>query len=331
VSEFVARENRERIGHYRKDEILEEAVLGVNRWLAAHEPEVPADLPPLPHIFVFGLPRSGTTLAHQVLSWGLDVGYVSNVMARFWLAPHAGAVISEAVLGGSRDDSFVSDYGKTLAPAGGHEFAYFWQHWLGIERLEDLLDFSGDSERADWDGAAGAVRRVQAVFGRPLLFKTNYAAQFLPAFARTFPMPLFVHMRRDPLDVALSILEARHRYYGDDGAWWSTHPPEYESLRGLSPAEQIAGQVVCLRRAYAAQIAKARPELTVDVEYAELCARPSAVIETIRERCMAVHGEAPRLLHPLPSSFATSSRQPRNDEEAAVAEALRRLLVEKAA
>jgi hypothetical protein len=327
VTGFVSEDNRARLDRYRKDEALEEAVRELNRALAAHEPPAPDGLPPLPHLFVFGLPRSGTTLTHQVLTRGLDVGYVSNVMARFWLAPHAGAVLSQAVLGQERDDTFRSDYGKTLVPAGGHEFAYFWHRWLGIEDVEDLVDFSGDSERADWDGMAAALRTIQAVFDRPLVFKTNYAAQFLPAFARVLPMPLFVHVWREPLDVALSILEARRRYYGDLSTWWSTHPPDYQTLAGRSPSEQIAGQVVGLRRAYAAQIAKAPAELTVEFEYADLCADPAAVVEMIRDRCRAVHGIAPALLHPLPAQFNRSPpREPRSDDEIAVAEALQRLL-----
>jgi hypothetical protein len=329
VSELVARDNRARTDRYRKDAALEEAVREVNLRLAPQEPEAPADLPPVPHIFVFGLPRSGTTLTHQVLIWGLDVGYVSNVLARFWLAPHAGAVISDAVLGGIRDDSFVSDYGKSVMPAGGHEFAYFWQHWLGIEQVEDLLDFSGRGEGADWDGAAAAIKRIQAVFDKPLVFKTNYAAQFLPAFASHFPMPLFVHVTRDPLDVALSILEARRRYYDDASEWWSTYPPEYGVLAGRPPADQIAGQVVGLRRAYERQIAKAPLELTVTVDYLELCASPREALDRIRKRCQAVHGTAPDLLHPLPASFEAASRGgPRTAEEAAVAQALRRMLAE---
>ncbi len=127
-----------------------------------------------------------------------------------------------------------------------------------IEDVEDLVDFSGDSEprglgRA-WQQRSGASRPCST--GRWCSRPTT-PAQFLPAFARVLPMPLFVHVRREPLDVALSILEARRRYYGDPSVWWSTHPPGYEALAELSPAEQIAGQVTGLRRAYAAQIAKA--------------------------------------------------------------------------
>ena len=326
---LIVRENRTRTDAYRKDEAVERTLLEINQTLEPHEPDIPRDLPALPHLFVFGLPRSGTTLTHQMLTWALDVGYVTNVMARFWLAPYAGAIVSRAVLGDTRDGSFTSDYGKSVDPAGGHEFAYFWQHWLGIRDIDDLLDFSGDSERADWDGVAAAVRRVRAAFDKPLVFKTNYAAQFLPAFARTFPMPLFVHVRRDPLDVALSILEARRRYYGDTSTWWATYAPEYKALAAQPVAEQIAGQVAGLSRAYAAQIATAPAELTVELDYEELCDDPAAAVDAVRRRCRNVHGIAPELLQPPPERFERSpSRTPTSEEEVAVAEALDRALAE---
>ncbi len=326
MSRFVDRENRARLSAYRKDATLEAALLELNDVLAGHEPDPPADLEPAPHLFVFGLPRSGTTLVHQALAWGLGVGYVTNVMARFWLAPHAGAVVSRAVLGDARDGSFVSDYGKSGGAAGGHEFAYFWQRHLGIEDVADLLDFSGESAKADWAELATAVARIRAVLDRPLLFKTNYAAQFLPAFARTFPMPLFVHVVRDPVSVGLSILEARRRYYGDVGTWWATYPPAYEELAQLSPVEQVAGQVAGLREAYADQIAKAPQELTIEIAYEDLCRDPTATVERVRERCHEVHGTAPDRLNQLPASFEPPRRVMSSPEAADLSKALEKAL-----
>lgn len=328
---MVARENRIRTEAYRKDEALERALLEINEALAPHEPDV-GEVPSRPHLFVFGLPRSGTTLAHQVLAWALDVGYVTNVMARFWLAPYAGAIVSRATVGDARDGSFASDYGKSYGPSGGHEFAYFWQHWLGIRDVADLLDFNGDSQQANWSGAAAGVRRIAAALDKPLLFKTNYAGQFLPAFAQTFPLPLFLHVRRDPIQVALSILTARRNYYGSGETWWATYPPEYEQLAGLPAAEQIAGQVAGLRHAYASQIAKVPTELTVELDYEALCANPAATVASIRERSREVHGIAPEPLHDLPASFELAPKHtPATDEERAVVDAVTAALAEEPA
>jgi hypothetical protein len=314
---------------YRKDQALENELTAINQALEPHEPAVTADGPSQPHLFVFGLPRSGTTLTHQVLACGLDLGYVSNIMARFWLAPHAGAVLSRAVLGETVDESFASDYGYVHGPAGPHEFAYFWCRWLGIADTKDMLDFSGDSAKADWPGAAAAVARIQAAFAKPLIFKTSYAGQFLPAFARSFPMPMFIHAWRDPWPVARSILHARRRIYGDPSVWWSTYPPDYEMLRQRPVADQIAGQVAGLRRAHAALIAQVPPELVLDVPYDKLCERPSELIEGVRRRCREVHGVAPALRRPVPDGFEHSQpRGPQSEEEEALAAALERALAE---
>jgi len=327
MSGFLERENQARTAAYRKDTRLERGLLDVNRTLAAHESAVAPDAGASPTIFVFGVPRSGTSLTHQLLTLGLDVGYVSNVMARFWLAPHAGAVVSQAVLGETRDESFASDYGYAPNPAGPHEFAYFWLRWLDIDDIHGLLNFSGDSARADWKGAATAVARIRAAFEKPLVFKTSYAGQFLPAFAREFPMPLFIQTQRDPWPVARSILKARRRIYGDTSTWWSTYPPDYLELRDRPAPEQIAGQVAGLRRAYAALSAQVPSDLIIEVSYEEVCDRPAAVIEMVRERCREVHGVAPDLLHPVPARFERSpARPPQSEEEAALADALDRAL-----
>ena len=43
--------------------------------------------PSVPLLFIVGVPRSGTTLLYQLMCTHLDVGYVSNAMARWWMAP----------------------------------------------------------------------------------------------------------------------------------------------------------------------------------------------------------------------------------------------------
>jgi hypothetical protein len=322
---FVQAENRLRTAEYRKDEVLEDAIETINSVLEREEPDVPDGVVAQPTLFVFGLPRSGTTLLHQVLAWGLDVGYVSNVMARFYRAPYAGAMLSQAVLGARRDDSFASDYGKSLDAAGGHEFAYFWQRALGIGGVDDLVDFGGVAPKADWPATVAAVRRMQWAFGRPMLFKTNFAAQFLPQFASELAPAVFVLIERDPRDVALSILEARRRYYGDTRTWWATYPPNFAELRGLDPVSQVAGQVVALGAAYEEQVAKVPSGVTVRVAFDELCADPDAVVRRVRQSSLEVFGQAPELLHELPPRFEARRRAARTDEDRALLAALEEL------
>jgi len=315
----------QRAASYRKDQAADDVLTAMNEALAGIEPTPPDDLPPVPHIFVFGVPRSGTTLCYQALAWGLDVGYVTSLMSRYWLAPFTGAMVSRSVLAETRDDSFRSNYGRPTSPAGPHEFSYFWTHWLGLRRLDDFLDYSGRAGNADWPGLESAVKRIQLAFpGKPLLFKTTYAGQFVPDFAEHFPTSLFVQMRRDPVDTAVSILEARRRIYGNVDTWWSTFPPEYAEIAGEPFAAQIAAQVMGVACAYERLTSQVPAERVLDVDYDELCASPTTVVERVRERCERLFGTAPSLLNALPDRFAVARRAHTGDEDAAVADAVLR-------
>ncbi len=61
---------------------------------------------------------------------------------------------------------------------------------------------------------------------------------------------VWVLVERDPLDAAVSILDARRRHYADPRAWWSYVPLEYDRLAGLDEWQQVAGQVHYLSRLY---------------------------------------------------------------------------------
>src|SRR5438105_462788 len=69
----------------------------------------------LPIIYLVGLPRSGTTLLSQLVSRQLEVGYINNLVARFWLRPSVGVRLSNALLGGHRRDAIelASTFGVT--------------------------------------------------------------------------------------------------------------------------------------------------------------------------------------------------------------------------
>jgi sulfotransferase family protein len=290
VSRFVDEENAIRLDAYRKAEADEETLRAANLALQRLEPAGPLG-PPLPTLYVFGLPRSGTTLCAQLLTGFLDLAYISNLAARFWLAPSFGLRLARLVAGERRDTSLESDYGKTAGPWGVHEFAYFWHRWLGIETTDDLLRF-GRPNPVDWQAAGIAVQRVVDAAGAPVLFKTNFAGQFLTDFAESMPQPLFISVERDAADVALSILAARRRYYGREDAWWATHPPEYPSLQGRPVAEQIAGQVVGLRRAYDRAVDSVDPRLVLRLEYRHVCADPAGALATVQERLHSLYDVA---------------------------------------
>lgn len=289
MNNFVVQENKSRINKYKKNKQDELLLALMNHALASivTDNQINANYPTL---FVFGLPRSGTTLIYQLIAQCLKIGYVNNLIARFWKAPQIGITLSNEVLGSLERTCFVSDYGKTSSPYGPHEFAYFWQHWLQIDNISDMLIFHQENHKIDWDGLAQQIHCMQESFQAGIVFKTMYVANHIQAFSDSFSMPLFIYIERDPIDVALSILEARRSYYGSSDIWWATYPPNYNELKDLSVSHQIAGQVHFLRKTYEKSMDRVEPDQVVRLTYSQLCESPLKVLHEITARIERLYG-----------------------------------------
>ena len=304
---FVSAENDGRIGSYRKDVVSENRFKRMNLALCELEEQ---SLPrqDYPTLFIFGLPRSATTLTYQLISQCLDLGYVNTLIARFWLSPQHGIALRQAVLGSLPEATFRSDFGKSEGPYGPHEFAYFWHHWLKVVEVDDMLAFGQSRDDIDWAALGRTVRCMQDMFGTGIVFKTPHVANHMRAFAAAFAMPLFIYIERDPTDVALSILGARIAYYGRPDIWWSTHPPNYRKLAVLPFPQQIAGQVHSLRSTYEREMRRLPPELVLRVRYSQLCSSPGDIVTSVQERVAAVHGVTVCERFDSPDCFAFKTR-----------------------
>ena len=130
-------ETQQRLTRYSANPDDEAWLAALNEHLAeARLPSVVRGEPSqLPLIYIVGAPRSGTTLLSQVVSRFLDVGYINNLIARFWRRPSVGIHLSRLVLGGGGREqiAFESEHGTTPGAAGPHEFGYFWRHWLQLD------------------------------------------------------------------------------------------------------------------------------------------------------------------------------------------------------
>ena len=307
MSKFVINENAQRIGSYRKDAEVERRFARMNLSLSRLEKEAEHQQD-YPTLFIFGLPRSGTTLIYQLIAQCLDLGYVNNLIARFWLAPQHGVSLSQEVLGPPPKATFRSDFGKSEDPYGPHEFAYFWHHWLKIDDVNDTLAFGQSRSDIDWAALVGTIRCMQNMFGTGVVFKTPHVANHIHAFATAFAMPLFIYIERDPVDVALSLLRTRIAYYGRPDVWWSTHPPNYRMLAELPFPQQIAGQIRSLCTTYEREIQRIPSEFLLRTRYSHLCAAPEDVVAMVRERIATIHGVKIRERFVPPDRFAFRTR-----------------------
>jgi LPS sulfotransferase NodH len=277
-----------------------------------------------PFLFVIGLPRSGTTLLSQLLAYCLDVGYVDNVAARFWLAPVHGLRLAHILVGDDKPAAFESDYARTHDPRAIHEFGYFWRHWLRKETFAEVVRSRELESEIDWDRLRVTLANVQRELGRAYAGKNMLGAYHTQRLTEVLGKVLWVYVERDPLDVCVSILDARRKHYDDPRTWWSYVPLEYEQLEHLDEWQQVAGQVHYLQCLYEADL-PALGERALRTSYEELCRDPGAVLAEVSRRCENLYGEPIALSTPPPDSFPVRRYEGRDEEKARFVELLEAL------
>lgn len=286
-------------GEHEFLDALNDALLPLESTASSEHSEV------LPAIWVLGLPRSGTTLLTQLIAFCLDVGYVNNLIARFWRAPLTGARLSQIVLRDFKHISYESQYGKSTSVSIPHEFSYFWHHWLKMENIPPYDPVAADRQ-IDWAGLRRTLLGMSAIFGKPMVHKALDVGYHVARFDERFEKSIFVYIERDPLDLAISFAKARLDYYANLDAWWSMYPVEHEQLVGRPYWEQIGGQIAFLSAMYRRQLAALPKGNVIDVSYGELCRDPRAVLDRIRARSRAMYDlDLPQIAAP-PATFEHS-------------------------
>lgn len=270
-----------------------------------------------PFIFLVGLPRSGTTLATQLIAQGIDIGYINNLIARFWEAPIQGIKLSNIVLKEDVRLAFESNYGKTTDIHNIHEFSYFWIKWLKMENIPPY-DPDKAAELIDWEGLKKILFNMADAFGKGIVFKALNPGFHIHKISRLLDNSFFVYLERDIQDIAISLYKARLEYYGDPNVWCSLYPREYEQLKDWSYDKQIAGQVYFLRRQYLEQFRHVPESRKMVIAYQDLCAQPSNFIDTLVSKVNAVSDRPVERNNYVPETFEMSTQDKKSKAYASI-------------
>lgn len=249
----------------------------------------------LPIIYITGMARSGTTILSQILSRHLDIGYITNIAARFWERPDIGIRLSQILLReNSVHNEFESSHGVTYSPAGPHEFGYFWGKWLGYSRFPRTSLNAEELCLLDKEGLRGELHsKILAVIRKPMLFKLPGSGFIAPFLTEVHPHSLFVNITRNPYDVARSVLHVRKALYGDYSAWFSMKPAAWP-FEADNAGEEVGLQVRHVLREIEAGLG-ALGVCSLSLEYEQLCRNPLHVVERIAS-ALERWGYSPKIL-----------------------------------
>jgi hypothetical protein len=316
MSNIFEKLNQSRKSDYYKNPRAEDFLEGFNDSLVDYEEELYTDADVrYPFIFTFGPPRSGTTLITQLLAHCFDIGYINNFIARFWKAPVCGIRLSDILFDDQNFSSFHSDYGSTDHLLDVHEFGYFWRAWLQKYSFDSIKNARKHETSIQWDKLRLILANIQLEFDKPVLFKNILGSYHLEKFKELLDQVIYVYIERDPLDAAVSILDARQKYYGDPRKWWSYVPPQIDKIIDEDYWTQIAGQVYYLRKFYDMELNRISNDHVVRITYKERCKHPDKILEKGNQRYSDLNDTPLTVRQDPPDSFEYRVYNDRDDEK----------------
>ena len=200
---------------FRKDPFEETFLDRLNQLLQPLNEEIKlTSKKPFPSILIIAPPRSGSTLLFQSLCARLDVGYPSNLMARFYKTPLIGAYLQKRLINNAIHSirNFKNQHGTTKGVEEPNEFGYFWSQHLKGENSTHAPSQNKNSERTTVEPLQKELNLISSIFRKPTIYKCTIGTFFL-SFLQNIPNVFFIFLQRDTTDTGLSILKARPRTF----------------------------------------------------------------------------------------------------------------------
>jgi len=102
---------------------------------------------------------------------------------------------------------------------------------------------------------------------------------YLESFSKKMDNALYIHMRRDPIASARSLLKAKKQ----KGSWFSWKPRQYSLLKEMDEYHQAVGQIYFIEK----EILNKRKLLGdryLSINYEDFCRKPDAVYGEIKNK-----------------------------------------------
>lgn len=224
-------------------------------------------------LFVVGLPRSGTTLAYELMVQGFEFAFFTPLSYYTYGMPNLTTRLTRHFTRHPRA-RYESSYGHIAGRFSPAENSVFWSRWFPEHPvLGHHLPAGALSTRSIQD-ANRSVASISVISGRQFVFKNVYFTLALRALLETFPRARALVVSRDLHAVAASIYTRRRALQGER-SWWSLRPPFSAEIADRALIEQVAFQCVRASQLLERELTLVDRQRVQVVDYARLCDAPA--------------------------------------------------------
>ncbi len=229
-----------------------------------------------PVLLIVGPPRGGTTMLYQLLADSLDATWFPNVSEIFPRAPITATRMFARRR--KRKTRLKSLYGQTGGLSAPNDGFHIWNRWLGTDRYEPFVKSNKHDEMQHF------LAVWTSTFNRPLVNKNNRNTLCVGPLADIIPTAHIVALRRDPSDIARSLIRAREFVQGTRDAPWGLASRSTETEDSLGYVTDVCDQINHIYERLGGQLAGIDESRVTETSYEALCADPQIVIEKIGSR-----------------------------------------------
>lgn len=191
-----------------------------------------------PIYFIVAQPRGASALLQQILISNLEIGYISNFLAKFYKAPLFGLTLEKDIINPAYKSNYLSTYGNTHGIHEPHEWGWFWKDMLS---LEGEAHYSTKDDLSILKHTLFAITQIKQM---PLLIDNIYAMANLTKLKKNIKNIKVINLTRDLYFICNSIINARLSRYGSIDTFYGHPPRNIKSILAIkNPIEQVVYQV----------------------------------------------------------------------------------------
>ena len=209
------------------------------RWCGVDTHDVPIDRP----IFLIGMPRSGTSVTQDLLCSHPDVAFIGNAMFRLPSAPILVDSVLRSLNLNAEAERFIADSVPVRVDSPA-DITVLWGLLFGMPDWRCCREFEGRDHRACEEAIATSLaahrdrlvtllRKVVWNSGQPyrrFFTKQLASALGIKAMLQQFPDARFLHVVRNPEQVANSSVKLHRRNVLRRKRWWHVRAPSPQVL-----------------------------------------------------------------------------------------------------
>lgn len=231
-------------------------------------------------VFIIGPPRSGSTILFQVLTNYLDVSYITNLVNLAKTNPYFGFYLNDKFSTNKPHNTFSSNFGKTKdnnlsAPNEG----LFWYKWIekGVY-FSDSNSLNNKQKKEFRDTIYAIINKYK----KPFLIKNLSFSVRLKLLVDIFPEAKYIYIKRNPVYIAQSIIQAKRKLNIPDYEMWSVKPKKFKEFEKSGLVKQVINQINGIED-HINDDKQLIPENNfIEISYEELCSNTKQSIDILK-------------------------------------------------